>query len=304
MGVAGVSFHPQHPTGRMDSNKKNIAYVRIKTEEDDNQNEDKFQSIKLYTRNLYNFIHPKINHLLNNHSNLCIGLTMCFLSIFLFTLNIFLIKRFSVIISDILFVRSMIQLCGISAIIFYCGDTLLPQSHSNKSLTVIQGVTGSVTFICGYTCLTFINVPDTFCILSSYNILAVLVLSIWKDRNISSFQYLSSIFLFIGSILTTQPSFLFSHNVWATFLQVVSQPGNLVLGSTLAIFASISWLVTSLATTHCKDVSAVFFSPGQQSQVYLLLFLQVGLNQTLFFLHAMIHHFLSWIGCFYLQSPL
>merc|ERR1711872_174623 len=114
MGVARVSFHLQHLAGRMDKNKKNIAYVRIKTEEDENPNENKFQSIKLYITNLYAFIHPKINHLLNNHSNLCIGLMMILLSIFLFTVNIFLIKRFSVIISDILFVRSMIQLCGFS----------------------------------------------------------------------------------------------------------------------------------------------------------------------------------------------
>ena len=58
----------------MDKNKKNIAYVRIKTEEDENPNENKFKSIKLYITNLYTFIHPKINHLLNNHSNLCIGI--------------------------------------------------------------------------------------------------------------------------------------------------------------------------------------------------------------------------------------
>ena len=66
---------------------------------------------------------------------------MSLLSVSLFSMNNILIKKFSIVISDILLVRSIIQICIILPVIYYIGDRLLPRTYQDKCLTICQGIT-------------------------------------------------------------------------------------------------------------------------------------------------------------------
>jgi hypothetical protein len=83
----------------------------------------------------------KVTNLYKIIPNIIAGITMSLLSVSLFTMNNILIKKFSIVISDILLVRSIIQISFILPVIYYIGDSLLPRTYQDKCLTICQGIT-------------------------------------------------------------------------------------------------------------------------------------------------------------------
>ena len=78
------------------------------------------------------------------------------------------------------------------------------------------------------------------------------MLAILFCQTITSVRLFSATLLYTGVFLMTQPSFLFPHSSWSSFLQLVPHPGMYGAGVATAITASIAWagITTAMANSQ------------------------------------------------------
>jgi len=177
---------------------------------------------------------------IKKYNEYLLGVVMILLSVCLLTINNIIIKKFSIVISDILIVRSVIQVFIILLVIYFIGDRLLPRTYQDQYLTICQGLAGGIAFVFSLTSLNYIGLPDWLCIIHSYTLLTLLAIFLQGPAT-TSVAWFSATLLYTGVFLITQPSLIFHHSSWSTFLQLVPYPGLYGTWVAMAVSASIAW---------------------------------------------------------------
>ena len=118
------------------------------------------------------------------------GATLALVSGILFTGNNFVINQSSVSVSDVVLVRTVLQLLVYSVIIWARAERILPNSTMQQLYTLLQGLlfyslptllncssglTGAVAFICSLACVSFMAVPDALCIIFACPVVTILL---------------------------------------------------------------------------------------------------------------------------------
>merc|ERR1711892_1511098 len=189
-----------------------------------------------------------------------IGAQISVLSTALFTLNNILLKNFNLDISDVLLVRSVLQIGVLLAFICTTGNKLLPRTGQERYQMMYRGLVGAIGLISTLASLNFIGLPDVLFILSFQHMFTLLFTKIFKGGSLTSIKCFSATLLFFGVILVTQPSCIFHHSSWATFLRLVPQPGMYGVGIALATLGSIAWSVMAVAIVKSETVPTLVYS--------------------------------------------
>merc|ERR1711892_864129 len=242
-----------------------------------------------------------------------IGAQISVLSTALFTLNNILLKNFNLDISDVLLVRSVLQVGVLLAFICTTGNKLLPTTGQEKYLMMYRGLVGAIGLISTLASLSFIGLPDALFILSFQHMFTLLFTKIFKGDTLTSIKCFSSTLLFFGVILVTQPSCIFHCSSWAPFLRLVPQPGMYGVGIALATLGSIAksetvpTMVYSTWTTIFTLPVSIIFNLLQPGSLILSPFISnISLTQWCLFLVISLSGcvgFLLWIESLQFISP-
>merc|ERR1711892_1551602 len=189
-----------------------------------------------------------------------IGAQISVLSTTLFTLNNILFKKFNLDISDVLLVRSVLQIGVLLALIRSTGNKLLPRTGQERYQMMYRGLVGAIGLISTLASLNFIGLPDALFILSFQHIFTLLFTKIFKGGSHTGIKCFSATLLFFGVILVTQPSCIFHCSSWAPFLRLVPQPGMYGVGIALATLGSFAWSVMATAIAKSETVPTLVYS--------------------------------------------
>jgi len=172
----------------------------------------------------------------------------------LFTANNFLIKQFNVVISDLLIVRSVLQITILSTFIYCSGEKLWQERKQLNVLTIVQGIAGSISVTSVLISISFIPLPDVLCIALLYPLATVFLTQILIRNALTSLPYSSFTLLVLGTFLVSQPSFLFPSSPWPPSPMLTSQPGMYTAGVVLACLAFIAWGGMTVGVERCQSV--------------------------------------------------
>ena len=97
------------------------------------------------------------------------------LSGFLFTANNFVINQTSLTVSDLLLVRTTIQVILFSILVTYRGESILPSTTTMRFYTVLQGKRFNISakFLKDSRCLTLVIFFHTFIKCKIYNLASI-----------------------------------------------------------------------------------------------------------------------------------
>ena len=140
----------------------------------------------------------------------------CFLanfSGFIFTLNNCVIQTLKLDFSEVMLVRSLLQLILFSSIICYRGYSILPRIGSKPLLiqfcTAFQGIWGGLMIICGVSCVTFMPLGDAMTLLFTAPFSTIVLAAIFLKHRLRLFRMTACLLLGAGAVLVIRPQFIF-----------------------------------------------------------------------------------------------
>ena len=144
------------------------------------------------------------------------GIFLSFLSGLIFSINSSVIQYLYLDYTEVLLVRSLIQLLFMTIAILSMKDTVWYSSDEESSVWTIrfyiglQGCLSGIIICCSFACLSYMPLGDALTLLFSTPIFTMIFESIFppKCQGIL-FKILSGTLLAIGLILVTQPPFIF-----------------------------------------------------------------------------------------------
>merc|ERR1711892_390266 len=241
-------------TEEFSENNEKEPLINTKEFTDDNHSEKSNQ-----TTVFDNSLKKYLSICVKKYRKSIIGGQMSVLSVALFTLNNILLKKFNLDISDVLLVRSVLQIGVLLALIRSTGNKLLPRTGQERYQMMYRGLVGAIGLISTLASLNFIGLPDALFILSFQHMFTLLFTKIFKGDTLTSIKCFSATLLLFGVILVTQPSCIFHCSSWATFLRLVSQPGMYGVGIALATLGSIAWSVMAMAIAKSETLPTLVY---------------------------------------------
>ena len=181
----------------------------------------------------------------------------------LFTGNNFVINQSSVSVSDVVLVRTVLQLLVYSLIIWARSERILPTSPMQQLYTLLQGLlfffsptflncssglTGAVAFICSLACVSFMAVPDALCIIFACPVVTILLSAVMLRDKLNLVKIIAGALLLLGVILVCKPPFLFSD-------LLVPRDRLYYLGVLLASTACMAAGLMDVLVAKCSEVS-------------------------------------------------
>ena len=127
-----------------------------------------------------------------------------------FTANNFIINHFSICVSDLVLVRTVIQALIYGSVCVYRKEVFLPGDSRQKILVIGQGIMASTTFITALASVSMMPVPDALCIIFANPIVTIILSSVMLRDKLNISKILSGFLLVTGIILVCKPPFIFS----------------------------------------------------------------------------------------------
>jgi len=181
------------------------------------------------------------------------GVFLASLSGILFTANNFVINQTQVDVGDVVLVRTLLQISIYLSILLYRGESFLPAINSQKVYTILQGLTGSIAFICSLACVSFMDVPDALSIIFACPLVTIFLSAVMLRDRLSPLKICSGVLLLSGVILVCKPSFLF--DTATSLLSPIEVDEKFTIGVVLACTACLSTGTMAVLVAKCEDVS-------------------------------------------------
>jgi len=185
------------------------------------------------------------------------GVILASISGILFTANNFVINQSQVDVGDVVLVRTAVQMAVYVTILIAREESFLPSSTEQKLYTVLQGVTGSVCFICGLACVSFMDVPDALSIIFACPVVTILLSVIMLRDKLNIVKIIAGFLLLSGVILVCKPNFLFDiFTLLNISFDKIQTDEMFTIGVVLAVIACVSGGFMDVLIAKCISVSA------------------------------------------------
>ena len=122
---------------------------------------------------------------------------------------------------------------------------------------MLKGVTGSVCFICGLACVSFMDVPDALSIIFACPVVTILLSVIMLRDKLNIVKIIAGFLLLSGVILVCKPTFLFdTFTLLNISFDKIQTDEMFTFGVVLAIIACVSGGFMDVLIAKCISVSA------------------------------------------------
>jgi len=156
--------------------------------------------------------------LVNNGTNrntrsYTIGVALAFISGFIFTANNCAIQTMKLDFTEVLFVRSIVQVGIMASVLLWRGQPFLQINGSSKRvtlMTIIQGLLGGLMIICSFSCVLLMPLGDALTLIFSSPLITMILASAFLGHKMRLFKITLGAVLLSGIILVVRPPFLFN----------------------------------------------------------------------------------------------
>ena len=142
-----------------------------------------------------------------------IGVALAFISGFIFTANNCAIQTMKLDFTEVLFVRSIVQVGIMGSVLLWKGQSFLQINGSSKRLTImtiIQGLLGGLMIICSFSCVLFMPLGDALTLIFSSPLITMILASVFLGHKLRLFKITLGAVLLSGIILVVRPPFFFN----------------------------------------------------------------------------------------------
>jgi len=198
---------------------------------------------------------PQYIHRSSTWKQYAYGVVLASVSGILFTANNFVINQTKVDVGDVVLVRTLVQISIYLLILLYRGESFLPANNSQKVYTILQGLTGSIAFICSLACVSFMDVPDALSIIFACPLVTIFLSAVMLRDGLNHVKICSGVLLLSGVILVCKPPFLFDTATSLLGLDPIEVDQKFTIGVVLACTACLSTGTMAVLVAKCEDVS-------------------------------------------------
>ena len=142
-----------------------------------------------------------------------LGCSLAFISGLIFTANNCVIQTQHLDYSEIVFVRSLVQLSFLGMICYVRGLSLWPSSGERplkmRLIMIVQGFCGALMIMFSFCCVLFLPLGDALTLLFSAPLSTMIVAAIFLRHQLRFFKIFFGLLLLVGTTLVIQPEFLF-----------------------------------------------------------------------------------------------
>ena len=122
---------------------------------------------------------------------------------------------------------------------------------------MLKGVTGSVCFICGLACVSFMDVPDALSIIFACPVVTIFLSAIMLRDKLNIVKIIAGILLLSGVILVCKPPFMFdTFTLLNISIDPIQTDETFTIGVVLAVIACVSGGFMDVLIAKCVSVSA------------------------------------------------
>ena len=122
---------------------------------------------------------------------------------------------------------------------------------------MLKGVTGSVCFICGLACVSFMDVPDALSIIFACPVVTIFLSAIMLRDKLNIVKIIAGILLLSGVILVCKPPFMFdTFTLLNISIDPIQTDEMFTIGVVLAVIACVSGGFMDVLIAKCVSVSA------------------------------------------------
>ena len=122
---------------------------------------------------------------------------------------------------------------------------------------MLKGVTGSVCFICGLACVSFMDVPDALSIIFACPVVTIFLSAIMLRDKLNIVKIIAGILLLAGVILVCKPPFMFdTFTLLNISIDPIQTDETFTIGVVLAVIACVSGGFMDVLIAKCVSVSA------------------------------------------------
>ena len=142
-----------------------------------------------------------------------IGVALAFISGFIFTANNCAIQTMKLDFTEVLFVRSIVQVGIMGSVLLWKGQSFLQIDGSSKRITImtiIQGLLGGLMIICSFSCVLFMPLGDALTLIFSSPLITMILASVFLGHKLRLFKITLGAVLLSGIILVVRPPFFFN----------------------------------------------------------------------------------------------
>ena len=142
-----------------------------------------------------------------------IGVALAFISGFIFTANNCAIQTMKLDFTEVLFVRSIVQVGVMASVLLWKGQPFLQINGSSKRvtiMTIIQGLLGGLMIICSFSCVLLMPLGDALTLIFSSPLITMILASAFLGHKMRLFKITLGAVLLSGIILVVRPPFLFN----------------------------------------------------------------------------------------------
>ena len=117
-------------------------------------------------------------------------------------------------------------------------------------------MTGSVAFICGLACVSFMDVPDALCIMFACPVVTIILSALMLRDKLNIVKICAGGLLLSGVLLVCRPPFLFDTLTSLLGLDPTQEDDMYAIGVVLAITACVSGGLMDVLVAKCENVPA------------------------------------------------
>ena len=120
-----------------------------------------------------------------------IGIALAFISGFIFTANNCAIQTMKLDFTEVLFVRSIVQVGVMASVLLWKGQPFLQINGSSKRvtlMTIIQGLLGGLMIICSFSCVLLMPLGDALTLIFSSPLITMILASAFLGHKLRLFK--------------------------------------------------------------------------------------------------------------------
>ena len=180
-----------------------------------------------------------------------IGCILAFISGVIFTVNNVIIQVRKLDFTDIVLVRSILQILLIGGLCYFKNLSLYPKPEKNSTRTkivmIVQGFLGGLMIIMSFGCVSLMPLGDASTLLFSSPIFTMILACLCLNHGLVPIRVLFIILLMTGTILVVQPPFIFGEET--------SNSTEYYIGAILGISTAFVDGLVNISINFCTEIN-------------------------------------------------
>ena len=186
-----------------------------------------------------------------NFKHEIIGCVLAFISGVIFTVNNIIIQVRKLDFTDIVLVRSTLQILLIGGLCYFKNLSLFPKLEENSTRTkivmIVQGFLGGLMIIMSFGCVRLMPLGDASTLLFSSPIFTMILACLCLNHKLVPIRVLFITILMIGTILVVQPPFIFGEET--------SNSTEYYIGAILGISTAFVDGLVNISINFCTEIN-------------------------------------------------